>query len=595
MKNALISVSDKTGIIQLAKFLTDNNHRILSTGGTYKYLKNHVPAGQIEQISNFTGFPEILGGRVKTIHPKIHGGILARRNNKNDMKELSENNIHKIDAVITNLYPFSKEHSLDKAIELIDIGGHTLIRAAAKNFNDVLVITKPDDYDWIMENYDHITPENRRELATKAFKHIAEYDAMIYEYFSPGIHTRFYRKEFSLKYGSNPHQSEAGLYGFGGGSHPTSMAKADFPLKILNGKPGYINMLDGLYGWQLVSDLRKATGRSAATSYKHNSPAGAAISQPLSAVLSKVYDVENRKLSNLAQAYIRARNADPLSSFGDFIALSDKVDVCTAKLIKREVSDGIIAPGYDAEAFKILSSKKGGKYVVIEVDPNYCFEGNLEFREMMGIGLAQTPDRRQFTKESLKNVVTKDKLNLSENDELNLLVANICLKYTQSNSVAFAADGQVIGVGAGQQNRVDCVKLARRKAEMWFLRQHPKVLNLFQLFNSKVRRQAKVNAIIQYIQGFNTTTERDNWKKVFKTVPPELTILEKSKFLKELDGVALASDAFFPFRDSIDVVEGCGIKVVSQPGGSIADKSVIEACNKYGIKMCFTEHRLFCH
>ena len=385
-----------------------------------------------------------------------------------------------------------------------------------------------------------------------------------------------------LRYGTNPQQSPARVFMKSG---------ADLPITILGGSPGYINLLDAMNGWQLVRELKLATGLPAATSFKHVSPSGAAVAVPLSGLLRKIYFVDDLELSPLAEAYARARGVDRMSSFGDFIALSDTVDVPTAKVIAREVSDGILAPGYEPAALEILKAKKGGKYAVIQIDPAYEPEAT-ETREVFGVSFEQRRHDRPVTPADFTNIVTQNK-ELSAAALRDLTVAWITLKYTQSNSVCYVKDGQTIGVGAGQQSRVHCVRLAGVKADLWYLRQHPTVLNL--PFVPGIKRPNRDNAIDQFIQSDVTKAEKAIWASVFTTLPPQLTADERRAWLDTLNGVALGSDAFFPFRDSIDRAAQTGVRYAFEPGGSTRDEDVIAACDEYGMVMAFTGVRLFHH
>jgi phosphoribosylaminoimidazolecarboxamide formyltransferase/IMP cyclohydrolase len=363
------------------------------------------------------------------------------------------------------------------------------------------------------------------------------------------------------------------------------------PVQVLGGSPGYINLLDALNSWQLVRELKEATGLPAATSFKHVSPAGAAVGVPLSDILKKVYFVDDIELSPLATAYARARGADRLSSFGDWAAMSDVVDVPTARLLKREVSDGVIAPGFEPEALKILREKKEGKYCIIRIDPDYR-PGDMETREVFGVSFEQRRNDARINAPLLDNLVTEKK-SLPENARRDLIVALITLKYTQSNSVCFTLDGQVIGVGAGQQSRVHCVRLAALKADKWFLRQHPATMGL--PFKKTVKRPERDNAIDQFLEEDLTAAEERFWKESFDSAPERLTKEEKRRWLDTLTGVSLGSDAFFPFRDSIDRAAKSGVSYVVQPGNSVRDDVVIEACNEYGMVMAFCGIRLFHH
>ncbi len=391
-------------------------------------------------------------------------------------------------------------------------------------------------------------------------------------------------KELELKYGCNPNQKPAKIF---------MNDNKDLPVTVLSGRPGYINFLDALNGWQLVKELKEATGLAAATSFKHVSPAGAAVGLPLDDVLRKIYWVDDQgELSPLASAYARARGADRMSSFGDFISLSDVCDVATAKLIKREVSDGLIAPGYEPEALEILKSKKNGNYNVIQIDPDYVPE-ELERKQVFGVVFEQGHNNLKIDKEMLKNIVTENK-DLTEEAAMDLVISLITLKYTQSNSVCFVKGGQAIGIGAGQQSRVHCTRLAGSKADNWYLRQNPKVLNL--PFIDGIRRADRDNAIDLYIgEDYMDVLADGRWEKIFKEKPEVFTREEKRAWLDGLTDVALGSDAFFPFGDNIDRAHKSGVKYVAQPGGSVRDDQVIDTCNQYGMVMAFTGIRLFHH
>ena len=390
-------------------------------------------------------------------------------------------------------------------------------------------------------------------------------------------------KEFELKYGCNPNQKPSKIY----------MENGELPITVLNGRPGYINFLDAFNGWQLVSELKKATGLPAATSFKHVSPAGAAVGLPLNEVEKKIYWVEDLgELTPLASAYARARGADRMSSFGDFISLSDVCDVATAKLIKREVSDGVIAPGYEPEALEILKEKKKGAYNVIQIDPNYV-PAPVEHKEVFGITFEQGRNELVIDDDFLGNIVTESK-ELPEAAKIDLIIALITLKYTQSNSVCYAKGGQAIGIGAGQQSRIHCTRLAGQKADNWFLRQAPQVLNL--PFLDTIGRADRDNAIDLYIgEEYMDVLADGVWEKTFKEKPPVFTREEKRAWLDQMTDVALGSDAFFPFGDNIERAHKSGVKYIAQPGGSVRDENVISTCNKYGMTMCFTGLRLFHH
>ena len=389
--------------------------------------------------------------------------------------------------------------------------------------------------------------------------------------------------EMQLKYGCNPNQKPSRVYMADG---------SELPIEVLCGKPGYINLLDALNGYQLVKELKKATGLPAATSFKHVSPAGAAVGLPLSDTLKKIYFVGDVELTPLASAYARARGADRMSSFGDFISLSDECDKATALLIKKEVSDGIIAPSYSDEALEILKAKKKGYYCILKIDPEYKPDP-IETKQVYGVSFEQGRNELDINTELLSNVVTENK-EISEQEKIDLMIALITLKYTQSNSVCYVKDGQAIGIGAGQQSRIHCTRLAGNKADTWWLRQCPKVLGL--QFVDGIKRADRDNAIDVYISDEHDDVLRDGeWQKVFKVKPEVLTAQEKKEWIAKNTNVALGSDAFFPFGDNIERAHKSGVCCIAQPGGSVRDDNVIETCNKYGIAMCFTGIRLFHH
>ncbi len=391
-------------------------------------------------------------------------------------------------------------------------------------------------------------------------------------------------RELELKYGCNPNQKPSKIYMADG---------RDLPIQVLNGKPGYINFLDAFNGWQLVKELKQATGLPAATSFKHVSPAGAAVGLPLTDTLAKIYWVDDLgELSPLACAYARARGADRMSSFGDFISLSDVCDADTAKLIKREVSDGVIAPGYEAEALEILKAKKNGNYNVIQIDPDYVPEP-LEHKDVFGITFEQGRNELKIDDDYFANVVTDNK-ELTEEAKRDLAISMITLKYTQSNSVCFVKDGQAIGIGAGQQSRIHCTRLAGQKADNWWLRQSPQVMGL--PFVDSIRRADRDNAIDLYIgEDYMDVLADGAWQEIFKEKPAVFTREAKREWLDKLTEVSLGSDAFFPFGDNIERAHRSGVMYIAQPGGSVRDDNVIETCNKYGMAMAFTGLRLFHH
>ncbi|XP_056619228.1 bifunctional purine biosynthesis protein PURH [Triplophysa dalaica] len=585
---ALLSVSDKCGLVEFSRRLVSVGLSLVASGGTAKTLRDSGLT--VRDVSELTGFPEMLGGRVKTLHPAVHAGILARQtpSDKADMEKLGFSLVR---VVVCNLYPFVKTVAsagvtVEDAVEQIDIGGVTLLRAAAKNHARVTVVCHPSDYDVVVmemeSSEDHDTKiETRKTLALKAFTHTAQYDEAISDYFrreySRGI------SQLPLRYGMNPHQAPAQLY----------TSRSALPLTVVNGSPGFINLCDALNAWQLVRELKRALGMPAATSFKHVSPAGAAVGVPLSEEEAKVCMVNDmiKDLSPLATAYARARGSDRMSSFGDFIALSDVCDVPTAKIISREVSDGVIAPGYEEEALRILSKKKNGNYCVLRMDPEYEADEE-EVRVLFGLYLKQKRNGALIDKELLSNIVSKGKL--SEAALRDLIVASVAVKYTQSNSVCYAKDGQVIGIGAGQQSRIHCTRLAGDKADNWWLRHHPRVLGM--KFRSGVKRAEMANAIDQYVSGtIGEGSDLDLWKALFEELPELLSEVEKKIWRSSLQAVALSSDAFFPFRDNVDRAKQSGVEYIAAPSGSTADEIVINACNELGITLVHTNIRLFHH
>lgn len=527
---------------------------------------------------------------------QVHGGLLGVRGNAIHESQMKDNGISKIDLVVLNLYAF--EHTVAKGgdfatcIENIDIGGPSMLRSSAKNHNYVVISTSPSQYHELMTelkaNKGSTTLALRRRFAARAFATSAAYDSAIASWINgqlgtdAPVMTRVYKPELTLKYGCNPHQNPAGIL---------SIQGLPLPFEVLNGTPGYINLLDAMNAWQLVKELKLGLGLPAATSFKHVSPAGAAVSVPLTAAEAQAYEVTDvASLTPVALAYLRARGADPMCSFGDFSAVSDVVDEATAKILQKEVSDGIIAPGYEPEALKILASKKGGKFIVLKASNDFVPPTD-EYREVYGAVFKQRRNDVLFDQSRLTKVVTSAPL--TDAAKRDLILASICIKYTQSNSVGYAVNGQMIGVGAGQQSRVDCVKLAGRKVSVWWLRQHPKVQGL--KFKDGVKRQDRVNARVRYIEGDITDAERPVWESNFQEVPPPLTEAEKQAFMGQLNGVSLSSDAFFPFRDSIDHASKYGVRYLAEPGGSVQDEAVIASCNEYGMAMAFTDVRLFHH
>lgn len=585
-KTAILSVYDKTGLLDLAKGLVQNNVRILASGGTAKMVRE---AGfPVDDVSEITHAPEMLGGRVKTLHPAVHGGILAR-NLESDEKDLKEQKIEKVDFVVCNLYPFKETISkisvtIDEAVEEIDIGGVTLLRAAAKNHARVTILSDPHDYSTFLDELKsgEVSEKLRNRLALKAFEHTADYDAAISD---------FFRKQYSegvsqlpLRYGANPHQKPAQAY----------VPQGDLPFKVLSGSPGYINLLDALNSWPLVKELSASLNLPAAASFKHVSPAGAAVGLPLSDVEKQIYfvqDIEN--LSPLANAYARARGADRMSSFGDWIALSNIVDLPTAQIISKEVSDGVVAPGYEPEALELLKKKKGGKYCVLQIDPNFTPD-LLESRQVYGITLQQKRNDAIINKSTFKEIVSKNK-ELTEQAIIDLTVATISLKYTQSNSVCYAKNGMVIGLGAGQQSRIHCTRLAGDKADNWWFRQHPRVLSF--KWAKGVKRPEKSNAIDLFVTGQIPTTEpeKSEYESKFATLPEPLTEQERKEWLAKLNNVALSSDAFFPFPDNVYRAVRSGVKYIAAPSGSVQDSAVFAAADSFDLVYLENQIRLFHH
>ncbi|KAI0022231.1 AICARFT/IMPCHase bienzyme [Xylariomycetidae sp. FL0641] len=586
---AILSVFDKTGLLDLAKGLIQQNVRILASGGTAKLIRES--GFPVEDISAITKAPEMLAGRVKTLHPAVHAGILAR-NLESDEKDLAEQSINKVDYVICNLYPFKDTIAkpavtVPEAVEEIDIGGVTLIRAAAKNHSRVTILSDPNDYPEFLKELEagEIKEASRNRYALKAFEHTADYDTHISGFFR----ARYAEGQqfMALRYGANPHQKPASAY----------TKSRDLPFKVLSGSPGYINLLDALNNWALVSELKAALGKPAAASFKHVSPAGAAIGLPLSAEERKVYfvdDIEGIETSALAQAYARARGADRMSSFGDVIALSDVVDVPTAKIIGKEVSDGIIAPGYEDAALEILKKKKGGKYLVLQMDPEYQPDP-IETRTVYGVTLTQHRNDVEISPASFTRTVTPKDFTLPESAARDLTVATIALKYTQSNSVCYAKNGQVVGLGAGQQSRIHCTRLAGDKADNWWLRFHPRVLDI--KWKKGTKRPDKSNAIDLLVSGElpESGPEREAFESVFEEVPTAFSKEERKDWLSKLGDVVVSSDAFFPFIDNVYRAHRSGVKYIAAPGGSQNDAAVHEVAEKLGIVFVEQSTRLFHH
>ncbi|KAF2099190.1 putative bifunctional purine biosynthesis protein ADE17 [Rhizodiscina lignyota] len=591
-KIAILSVFDKTGLLDLAKGLIKHNVRLLASGGTARMIReSNFP---VEDVSAITKAPEMLGGRVKTLHPAVHGGILAR-NLESDEKDLAEQGISKVDYVVCNLYPFRDTVAkigvtIEEAVEEIDIGGVTLLRAAAKNHARVTTLSSPNQYHDFLKELEQgdISEKTRKLYALEAFEQTADYDDAI---------SRFFRAKYagdglqhlSLRYGANPHQKPAAAF----------MRNGHLPFKVLCGAPGYINLLDVLNSWPLVKELSRALEYPAAASFKHVSPAGAAIGVPLTEIERKVYmvdDIEGLENSPLAQAYARARGADRMSSFGDVIALSHKVDLPTAKIISREVSDGIVAPGYSPEALEILRKKKGGKYLVLQMDPDYE-PPSEETRQVYGVSLLQQRNDAQISpSDTFATIISpKENSKLPGTAVRDLTVATIALKYTQSNSVCYALNGQVIGLGAGQQSRIHCTRLAGDKADNWWMRFHERAINL--KWKKGVKRPEKSNAIDLLCSGSvpKSGVEREDFEKNFEEVPSVFTEEEREAWLSKLSEVAVSSDAFFPFIDNVFRTARSGAKYIAAPTGSQNDQAVFSTAEKLGITFVEQHIRLFHH
>ncbi|GKV58047.1 bifunctional purine biosynthesis protein ade10 [Collybia sordida] len=595
---ALLSVYDKTNLIDFAQGLQKAGVRLLGSGGTAKKIRDAgIP---IEDVSDITKAPEMLGGRVKTLHPAVHGGILAR-SIPSDEADLTAQAIAKISIVVCNLYPFSETISqpnctLAGAVEEIDIGGVTLLRGAAKNHERVSVLSDPTDYkeflDAFTKGQGDVGQNIRSKLALKAFEMTAKYDDAISGYFReqyasaelPADKLAGSVQRLALRYGANPHQKPAQAF----------VSEGELPFKVLSGSPGYINLLDALNSYALVKELQEALNLPAAASFKHVSPAGAAVGVELDETEKKVYGVDDLKepLTPLASAYARARGADRMSSFGDFIALSAPCDLATARIISREVSDGVIAPGYTPEALDVLAKKKAGKYCVLQIDPTYNPPA-IETKQVYGIHLQQRRNDCKIDAKLFENAVTKNK-ELPSGAITDLIVATLALKYTQSNSVAYAYHGSIVGIGAGQQSRIHCTRLAGSKADIWWLRHHPRVLAL--PFKKGVKRAEKANAIDLFVGGEELEGgEKAQWESLFEGPVDALTTAEKKEWAAKLEGVSCSSDAFFPFPDNVHRARKSGVKYLAAPSGSVMDAECIAAADEHNMVFAHTTLRLFHH
>ena len=603
--NAIVTTYNKKSLDSLSGYLLERGYTIYSTGGTLRTLQQQNPnvnEGQLLKVESLTDFPEILGGRVKTLHPMVYGGLLSRRIPE-DEQEREKHQFPLFDLVVVNLYAFEEAYEKglteSEMIELIDIGGVSLIRAAAKNYKHTLVLTSPEDYLDFTQRYNSLTPEEqleyRHQKAALAFKRVLEYDQAISRYYQEQA---FSNSITTMRYGTNSHQVPATI---------RSLNPQRNPFKILNGGPSYINCLDFIHSWLLVAELRKVFNCQACASFKHTSPAGVAleVKEDFTPEERFYYDLSSEhELTSQARTYLKARNCDPVSSFGDFVAFSHPVDLATAKLIKREVSDGIIAPGYSEEAFQVLKEKKGGKYLILEADldffDDYITSESTEIKRIYGLELEQPPNK-YLTELSVfdDGTVHTQATEFPESKKWDLILANISLKYAQSNNICLAYDGQVIGLAAGQQNRVDSVKLSARKGQNWFLRHHPVVTQLKKLFQKDLKRPVKNNLITQVLEG---TISREELNQSLNLENPEAENLHlpsqdelQSYLEKECQNLSLGSDAFFPFSDNIEWANKYGVKYIIQPGGSTRDEDVIKACDKYGIAMLQTGVRMFYH
>ncbi len=576
MRAAFLSCSDKTGLTSLARSLTERSFRLVATDGTFDFLRREGLAN-VTRVSDLTRWPEMLGGRVKSLHPAIFGSILADRDKTEHMNDVRRAGLLDMCVVAVNLYPFSSQVKettpTDEAVALMDIGGVACVRAAAKNHKHVTVLSDPRQYDQLE---DALASESiRRDLAANAFHLTCEYDFQISTYLSasakttsaaPSLLLRRYTKVSDLKYGCNPHQKPAALY-------------ASFDdkegLKLLNGNWGYINILDAVNAWGLVSEMQQQTGLVSAASFKHTQPAGAAVgcdyaslSPSSKQLLTSMFGLSHSSSPSVI-AYARARNCDPLSSFGDFIGFSGIVDKQLAEFVASQISDGIVAGGYTDEALAVLKGKKQGSYVVVQCGS--AKQQPLELRDVAGgFALAQHPNLAVIDRVSLtKNVPTLKKM-ISEATAVDLMLANACLKFAQSNSVAVASGGQVIAVASGQQSRVDAVRLVREKANIWIRRHSEQGISVFS--GLKGPKQDRIVAGVEWARS------------------------DGSSVTSNVVSTCLASDGFFPFADGIEEATGImGLSHISQPGGSMRDADTVAMCDKHGLVMSLTGTRIFSH
>lgn len=595
MKYALLSVSNKSCVQVIGEFLSSNGYNLISSGGTAKFLQSNEI--HVEEVSNFTQSPELLEGRVKTLHPRVHGSILQK-----NLENEYQNTLVDLDIVVCNLYPFEeclkKDLTHDDMLENIDIGGVALIRASAKNYKRVVILTHPSQYDEFKDrfNQNNITEEYRKELATKAFLHTSIYDSAITQYMSDDLYKiNHYVKQKQLKYGANPHQNNASylkkIKTTNDAYHGIDVS--DF--EVLNGKAGYINYLDAYGCWNLVKDLKSSLGKVASTSFKHTSPAGVSVNATeLSDNEIETYGLDMSKYEQQSEAfltYVRARNCDPKSSFGDFIGINTTVDLPLAQYLKGCVSDGIVASGYTDEALDILKSKKNGNYVVLKAHSNKINDISVK-------------DYGTFSLSQEENTYLLD----ANKFDTNTILGMTTLKYTQSNSICFVYDDNVIGIGAGQQNRVDCVCLARQKAYVWFMRHNLECLKKLRSLNSfseisNLDIFEKLNFDENNFVG-KTKTERTNY--IFDVLQRlynlDLSICDLSAFgelfsqTNEINKkLTLCSDGFFPFTDSIEEGKKIGVNHVVHPAGSISDEKVKQYCDDNNIEYSETGIRYFYH
>jgi phosphoribosylaminoimidazolecarboxamide formyltransferase / IMP cyclohydrolase len=601
---AIISVSNKKGIINFSKHLLNHKYAIYSTGGTFNYLNqiySKPMSNNIYNVNKVTCFPEILGGRIKTLHPNIIGGILADVHDNNHLHDIKQHNISSFSLVVANLYPFCQRQaeikqrflqtgrfrkmvamSVDKdsneiegeIIENIDIGGHTMIRAAAKNFKNVSVLVDPKQYSEYInrENNGKITYNYRRDLAAYAMSYIDCYDRGVSEWFNPQTKWISLEKIRPLKYGINPTNLYAGLY---------SIDNKEPCFDVINGDIGYINVLDAVGSWSVVSELRNALGRVACASFKHTIPTGVAVARTIKEIDSNNFTGITDFQEGATTIYKRARNCDPLSSFGDFIAISGKVDKKCAQYISKVVSDGIIARDYDDDALEILKAKKGGRFVVLRGrDIDFTDTSISEIRSVNGATVVQNFDGKPFNTGYLRHFVT-EKRYITDDQRCDLAIASIAIRYAQSNSIGVAYKGQLIGIGSGQQNRLDCVRLACDKAFMWTMRHNNEVMDNFDLYVKEHEHHFVSN--------------QDRLSALYFFIREHLDETVKKRLRREMAGLSLSSDGFIPFPDNIAEARRFGVTQIANPGGSNNDAVVIRECDKHGVAMCHTGRRLFFH